>query len=136
VAGAVLVIFEPAHGEVVARVCRKADDGRMGGAGVETVTILITDLVGSTQLESRVGPIVAEELWEEHFGLLRDAVGEAGAVQQLFERRHGRAPRSAVGDTGLTATANNGALPPRFDGRVASLNADIDAVAHGQRVSE
>ena len=50
----------------------------MGGAGVETVTVLITDLVGSTQLESRVGPVVAEELREEHFGLLRDAVGEAG----------------------------------------------------------
>jgi class 3 adenylate cyclase len=46
----------------------------MSGAGVETVTILITDLAGSTQLESRVGPTAAEE----HFGLLRNAVGEAG----------------------------------------------------------
>ena len=90
----------------------------MGGAGVETVTVLITDLVGSTQLESRVGPVVAEELREEHFGLLRDAVGEAGgrevkntgdglmaafesaaaavscaiSIQQRFERRN----RSAV----------------------------------------
>ena len=90
----------------------------MGGAGVETVTVLITDLVGSTQLESRVGPIAAEELREEHFRLLRDAVGEAGGrevkntgdglmvafesaaaavacailIQQLFERRN----RSAV----------------------------------------
>jgi class 3 adenylate cyclase/tetratricopeptide (TPR) repeat protein len=50
----------------------------MGGASVETVTILITDLVGSTQLESRVGPIVSEQLREEHFALLRDTVGEAG----------------------------------------------------------
>jgi class 3 adenylate cyclase/tetratricopeptide (TPR) repeat protein len=50
----------------------------VGGTGVETVTVLITDLVGSTQLEARVGPIVAEQLREEHFGLLRDAVGEAG----------------------------------------------------------
>jgi class 3 adenylate cyclase len=50
----------------------------MSGAGVETVTILITDLVGCTQLESRVGPIVSEELREEHFELLREAVGEAG----------------------------------------------------------
>src|SRR5450432_1497253 len=50
----------------------------MGSAGgVETVTIFITDLVGSTQIESRVGPIVAEELREEHFGLLREAVREA-----------------------------------------------------------
>jgi class 3 adenylate cyclase/tetratricopeptide (TPR) repeat protein len=90
----------------------------MSGAAVETVTILITDLVGSTQLESRVGPIVAEELREEHFGLLREAVSEAGgrevkntgdglmvafgsaasavsgavSIQQAFERRN----RSAV----------------------------------------
>jgi len=45
---------------------------------VETVTILITDLVGSTALESRVGPVVAEELRGEHFSLLRGMVGEAG----------------------------------------------------------
>jgi class 3 adenylate cyclase len=63
---------------IAALVRRKADDGCMGDAGVETVTILITDLVGSTQLESRVGPIVAEQLREEHFGLLRDAIGDAG----------------------------------------------------------
>jgi class 3 adenylate cyclase len=50
----------------------------MSSGGVETVTILITDLVGSTELESRVGPVVAEELRQEHFGLLRDAVGDAG----------------------------------------------------------
>ena len=50
----------------------------MGNASVETVTILITDLVGSTQLESRVGPIAAEGLREEHFGLLRESVGDAG----------------------------------------------------------
>jgi class 3 adenylate cyclase/tetratricopeptide (TPR) repeat protein len=86
----------------------------MGDAAVETVTILITDLVGSTQLESRVGPIVAEELRQEHFGLLRKVVDEAGgrevkntgdglmvafdsaaaavsctvSVQQRFERRN------------------------------------------------
>jgi class 3 adenylate cyclase len=63
---------------IAALVRGKADDGCMWGAGVETVTILITDLVGSTQLESRVGPIVAEQLREEHFGLLRDAIGDAG----------------------------------------------------------
>ena len=50
----------------------------MSSPGVKTVTIVITDLVGSTKLESRVGPLVAEELREEHFGLLRDAVAEAG----------------------------------------------------------
>jgi predicted ATPase/class 3 adenylate cyclase len=90
----------------------------MGRAGVETVTVLITDLVGSTKLQSRVGPIAAEGLREEHFRLLRDAVGETGGrevknmgdglmvafesaaaaiscavlIQQRFERRN----RSAV----------------------------------------
>src|SRR2546423_13033510 len=50
----------------------------MGGAGVETVTILITDLVGSTGLESRIGPGAADELRDEHFALLRGAIDEAG----------------------------------------------------------
>ncbi len=50
----------------------------MSSGGVETVTILITDLVGSTALESRVGPAVAEELRREHFGLLREVISEFG----------------------------------------------------------
>lgn len=41
---------------------------------VETVTVLFTDLVGSTELASRVGPERAEELRREHFALLREAV--------------------------------------------------------------
>ena len=45
-------------------------------SSVETVTILITDLVGSTGLESRVGPVVADELRREHFGVLREALSE------------------------------------------------------------
>ena len=81
---------------------------------VQTVTILITDLVGSTGLESRIGPKAADELRSEHFSLLRSAVDETGgrevknrgdglfivfesasqavscavAVQQRFERRN------------------------------------------------
>jgi class 3 adenylate cyclase len=47
-------------------------------AGLETVTILFTDLVGSTALASRVGPERAEELRQEHFALLREAVAAAG----------------------------------------------------------
>lgn len=43
-------------------------------ASVELVTILISDLVGSTGLESRVGPAVADELRHEHFGVLRKAI--------------------------------------------------------------
>lgn len=101
----------------------------MSGAPVETVTILITDLVGSTQLESRVGPIVAEELRDEHFGLLREAVSEAGgrevkntgdglmvafdsaaaavscavSIQQRFERRNRSAAEPLAIKAGLSA---------------------------------
>lgn len=47
-------------------------------ASVETVTLLFTDLVGSTGLASRVGPGAAEELRRQHFALLREAIGENG----------------------------------------------------------
>lgn len=47
-------------------------------AQTETVTVMITDLVGSTGLESRIGPGAADELRAEHFGLIRSALGEKG----------------------------------------------------------
>lgn len=43
-----------------------------------TVTLVFTDLVGSTELLSRVGETAAEELRREHFALLRAAVADAG----------------------------------------------------------
>jgi class 3 adenylate cyclase len=81
---------------------------------VELATILLTDLVGSTRLATSVGPVRADQLREEHFTLLRDAIGAADgkevkntgdglmvafssasravkcavAMQQLFERRY------------------------------------------------
>ena len=45
---------------------------------VETVTVLFTDLVGSTGMASRIGPAAAEEIRLEHFGLLREAIGAVG----------------------------------------------------------
>src|SRR3954447_17118352 len=45
-----------------------------GAMAAETVTVLFTDLVGSTALLSQVGEEVAEELRREHFGLLRGAI--------------------------------------------------------------
>ena len=101
----------------------------MSGAGVKTVTIVITDLVGSTKLESRVGPVVAEELRKEHFGLLRDTLGETGGrevkntgdglmvafesaaaavscavlIQQRVERRNRSAPEPLVIKLGVSA---------------------------------
>jgi len=41
---------------------------------VELASILISDLVGSTGLEARVGPVRADELRRDHFGLLREAI--------------------------------------------------------------
>lgn len=45
---------------------------------VELATILLSDLVGSTRLATSVGPVRADELREEHFGLLRDAIAGCG----------------------------------------------------------
>src|SRR5438552_8276469 len=84
---------------------------------VELATILLTDLVGSTRLATSLGPVRADELRGEHFGLLREAIGSCGgrevkstgdglmvafssasaavecavAMQQLFARRYGDA---------------------------------------------
>ncbi len=79
-----------------------------------TITVLFTDLVGSTALLSRVGEDQAEALRREHFALLREAIAGSGgrevknlgdglmvvvpsaadavaaavAIQQAFERRN------------------------------------------------
>lgn len=51
---------------------------RVATAIDETVTVLFTDLVGSTELSSRVGPAPADELRREHFGLIRAALDGGG----------------------------------------------------------
>jgi class 3 adenylate cyclase len=104
---------------------------------VETVTILFTDLVGSTGLETRVGPGPANELRGEHFGLIRRALEATGgrevkntgdgvmaafesassavscavAVQQAFERRNRQSDVQLLVRVGLSlgdATAADG----------------------------
>jgi class 3 adenylate cyclase len=96
---------------------------------VEVATILLTDLVGSTRLATSVGPVRADQLREEHFGLLRDAIAATGgrelknlgdglmvvfaspsaavkcavAMQQLFERRYKRAEQGLHVRIGLGA---------------------------------
>ena len=81
---------------------------------VELATIWLVDLVGSTRLETSVGPVRADELREEFFGVLREAIEPSGGkefkntgdglfvafssasaavscavlTQQLFERRY------------------------------------------------
>ena len=47
----------------------------------ETVTILFTDLVGSTELATRVGPTPAERLRQEHFSVLRSELEHHGGVE-------------------------------------------------------
>ncbi len=96
---------------------------------VELATILLSDLVGSTRLATSVGPVRADELREEHFALLRDAIAGCGgkevkntgdglmvafssasaavkcavAMQQLFERRYRRAEQGLHVRIGLGA---------------------------------
>src|SRR5690349_8176817 len=81
---------------------------------VELGTIWLVDLVGSTRLETAVGPVRADELRAEYFALLREAIETSGGrefkntgdglfvafssasaavscavlTQQLFERRY------------------------------------------------
>jgi class 3 adenylate cyclase/tetratricopeptide (TPR) repeat protein len=50
----------------------------MSSTSVQTVSMLVTDLVGSTAMADRIGPRAAEELRVEHFGLLRGALERAG----------------------------------------------------------
>jgi class 3 adenylate cyclase/tetratricopeptide (TPR) repeat protein len=96
---------------------------------VELATILLTDLVGSTRLATSVGPVRADQLREEHFGLLRQAIAStdgqevknlgdglmvafgsasgavscAVAMQQLFERRYRNAEQGLHVRIGLGA---------------------------------
>ncbi len=101
----------------------------MVAESVELATILLTDLVGSTRLATSVGPVRADELREEYFVLLRQAIASgdgrevkntgdglmvafgsasaavrcAVAMQQLFERRYARAEQGLHVRIGLGA---------------------------------
>ena len=45
---------------------------------IELATILVTDLVGSTRLATSVGPVRADQLRDEHFDVLREAIRAFG----------------------------------------------------------
>ena len=47
----------------------------------ETVAILFTDVVGSTELSQRLSPTVADEVRRGHFSILRQAIAEAGGTE-------------------------------------------------------
>jgi tetratricopeptide (TPR) repeat protein len=54
---------------------------RTFGAGLETVTVMFTDMVASTELRTRLGDAAADEVMREHDALLDSAVvAAAGAV--------------------------------------------------------
>jgi class 3 adenylate cyclase len=103
--------------------------GLVVAESVELATILLTDLVGSTSLANSVGPARADQLRDEHFELLRDAIASSGgrevkntgdglmvafssasaavqcavAMQQLFERRYRDAEQALHVRIGLAA---------------------------------
>ena len=96
---------------------------------IELATILLTDLVGSTRLATSVGPVRADELRDEHFDVLREAIAASGgnefkdtgdglmvaftsasaavrcavAMQQLIERRYRRAEQKLQVRIGIGA---------------------------------
>jgi len=96
---------------------------------IELATILVTDLVGSTRLANSVGPVRADVLRDEHFAVLREAIGAWGgqefrstgdglmvafrsasaavecavSMQQLIERRYRRADHALQVRIGLGA---------------------------------
>ncbi len=47
----------------------------------ETITVLFTDLVGSTEISYEISPDAADELLRTHFSLLRQAIAESGGVE-------------------------------------------------------
>ena len=50
-------------------------------ANTQTVTIMFTDMVGSTELSTALAPETADELRQAHFGLLRAALAAAGGTE-------------------------------------------------------
>ena len=47
----------------------------------EHITVLFTDLVGSTELQSALAPRVADELRNRHFSALRQAIATSGGTE-------------------------------------------------------
>jgi class 3 adenylate cyclase len=50
----------------------------MAAETVELGTIYLVDLVGSTQMATSVGPVRWDEMREQFFGLLREAIDASG----------------------------------------------------------
>ena len=95
----------------------------------QTVTVLFTDLVGSTELSARLGPEASEALRQTHFGLLRAAVGAAGGAEvknlgdglMVVFTSLSRALACAVSD----AAGDRSSQPPRAVGAALSVRIGI-----------
>jgi adenylate cyclase len=48
---------------------------------IESVAILFTDVVGSTELSQRLSPDAADEIRRRHFSILRQAITEVGGTE-------------------------------------------------------
>ena len=69
---------------------------RRGALAVtETITVLFTDLVGSTEISYAISPDAADELLRAHFSVLRRAIAELRRRRGQGSRRrgHGRVPQ-------------------------------------------
>lgn len=53
----VLWVIEAARSEIAAPACRRADDGRMSPTSAQAMSMLVADLVGSTAIADRIGPV-------------------------------------------------------------------------------
>src|SRR5262249_17257723 len=67
---------EPTTG--LAPAWRRTDHALVDPSTTQTVSVLITDLVGSTAMADRLGPVASERLQSEHFELLRGALERSG----------------------------------------------------------
>ena len=80
---------------------------------IETVTILISDLVGSTGLEARVGAATAHDLRREYFEILREATDSAGG-REVKNTGDGI---MAVFESGAAAVSAGVSMQQRLEGR-------------------
>jgi hypothetical protein len=71
----------PSGGEAGTRNTRMAANIASAAHLAGTVTLLFTDLVGSTELLERIGDDEAERLRRLHFGLLRDLLAARGGPE-------------------------------------------------------
>ena len=89
---------------------------------IETAAILISDLVGSTRLETSVGPERADQLRREHFDVLRRAIADNGG-REIKNTGDGL---MVAFNTASGAVACAKAMHQRIDRR----NRDADAELH------